>query len=151
MPLFSLDHAMSDSPEMGWLVEDRVRLLRLPKHFSTEAFQTYDRETCDLLETLPHPLFHVILDVRIVESFPPLSVCLGMRSIRHPRVGWILSVGAAKNALMRFFLSAVVGATRIRYKDCQSLEEAMSFLSMHDPALPQIETWAAAQFEGDSA
>jgi hypothetical protein len=133
---------MSESLQMQWLVEDRVRLLTLPSHFTTELFQAFDQENCIMMDKLPYPLFHVIMDVRILETFPPLGVCLKMRSIRHARMGWMLSVGAATNPLMRFFLIAVMSATRIRYKDCESVDEAIRFLQAHDPALPPIETWS---------
>jgi hypothetical protein len=133
---------MADTLQTHWLLENRVRLLTLPTHFTTEAFHRYDDDTCLMMDQLAYPLFHVIVDAGEMESFPPLSVCIKMRCIRHAHMGWMLSIGATQNPLMRFFLSMVVSATRIRYKDCDSLDEAVVLLKTHDPALPPLETWS---------
>ena len=130
---------MSENIQMQWLIEKRVRLLTLPNHFTTEAFQTFDDETCLMMDTLSHPFLHVIMDVQGLETFPPLNICIKIRSIRHERMGWLLSVGATLNPLIRFFLSTAVTAARIRYKNFDSVHEAISFLQAYDPALPPIE------------
>jgi hypothetical protein len=138
---------MVESMHSQWLVDGWVRLLTLTGDVDSETFQAYDRDTSAMMDTMTRPLFHVIVDVRKLESFPPLNVCLGMTSIRHPRMGWMISVGATKNALMRFFLTVVVTAARIRYKDFEHIDEAVAFLRAHDAALPMFEVLPSREVE----
>lgn len=139
---------MNDSIHMTWLIENRVRLLRLHGRLEPEALLAYDRDTCALMDTIPYPFFHVIIDVRTLETFPSLNVSMSIQSVRHERMGWMITVGVTHNPLMRFFVSALAGATRIRYKDFPTIEAAVAFLQAHDQALPPISYDASLALDG---
>lgn len=118
---------MNDSLHYVWLVEGHVRLVRLRHHLNTATLMAYDWETIALMDTLSTPL-HVIVDVSELRSFPDFNDCLHTQHLRHPRMGYMLTVGVHRSRMMRFFLNAIGRATRVRYQDFDTLDDALHFL-----------------------
>jgi len=73
--------------------------------------------------------------MRDLRSFPRLNEILNLRYLRHARMGWLLTIGAAHNPLTRFFLNAVGRITHVHYKDFDQLEDVASFLEEYDSSL----------------
>ena len=121
---------MNDTLHYEWLIEGQVRLVRLRHNLSVATLMSYDWDTIALLDTMAIPL-HVIVDVSELRSFPNLNDCLHTQHIRHPRMGYMLTVGVNRSRMMRFFLNAIGRATRVRYQDFDDLEAAIAFLEEH--------------------
>jgi hypothetical protein len=115
-----------------WLVENHVQLVTIKGDLSAQMVYTDDRETIALMDTLTSPL-HRIVDMRQIRSFPNLNAVLSLQYLRHENMGWLLTIGAARSPILRFFLNAVSGATRVQCKDFQDVNEATAFLEQREP------------------
>jgi hypothetical protein len=117
-----------------WLVENRVRLVTVKNDLKTSAVRASDLETAAILDEMTERV-HFVIDLRELRSFPKLDSLLSVQCLRHQHMGWLLTVGATRSSLHRFFLNAVGQATRVRYQDFHDLEEAIVFLQENEPSL----------------
>lgn len=121
---------MNDALYHHWLVEGRIRLVTLKHNLSAATLLAYDWETITLMDRMSTPL-HVIVDTRELQSFPSLSDCLHVEHIRHPRMGYMLTIGVNRNRMMRFFLNSIGRATRVHFQDFETPEGAIFYLQQH--------------------
>jgi hypothetical protein len=115
-----------------WLVENHVQLVTIKGDLTAEIVYIDDRETITMMDTLSSPM-HRIVDMRQIRSFPSLNAILSLQYLRHQNMGRLLTVGAARSPILRFFLNAVGGATRVQCKDFADVNEAIAFLEQLEP------------------
>ena len=115
-----------------WLIEQHVPLTTIKGNLTAEMVYVDDRETIALMNTLTSPLYRIV-DMRQIRSFPSLNAILSLQYLRHQNMGCLLTVGAARSPILRFFLNAVGGATRVQCKDFQDVNEAIAFLEQREP------------------
>lgn len=73
---------------------------------------------------------------------PSLTEVMKNRYLVHPRMGYIVTIGAFRNSVLRFLFSMSTAITKTRYKDTVSLREACDYLIEKDPSLPPLNTWS---------
>ena len=126
---------MIDDPlKSEWLVENRVRLVTVKNDLKASAVHLNDREMVSLMDKLSAPM-HLIVDMRELRSFPRLDEILNLQYLRHEYMGWLLTVGASRSRILRFFLNAVGRTTRVRFHDFDDLDEVIAFLEQNEPLL----------------
>lgn len=131
---------------MEWLVPQRVALTTVPGHLSAPALQDIDEWLLTHLAAATAPL-HVIGDARQLQRYPPLHAHLNQKSVRHPRVGWLVMIEARYDPVRWFVMSTMVRAARVPLRFTYSPEEALMFLQAQDATLPDLK----AAWQGRSA
>jgi hypothetical protein len=121
--------------QRSWLVENHLMLITMPEILTTAALQANDAELCDLLDASPSSFVHILTDAQALRVYPTLADYMAMRAVKHQHIGWSLTVGAGKQPLLRFFLTTVMSAARGRYRDFDSMAEALAFARTIDPSL----------------
>jgi hypothetical protein len=138
------DMSMSSGYSSRWvvLVEGRVYLSIGTGHFTVDSMREFDQQVINALEASDAPMVHLITDSRQVLSLPPLTEIMKNRYPQHPRIGYLITVGAFQNPVMRFLFSLSSTISNVRYKDVATLAEACAFVAHKDPSLPPVSTWA---------
>lgn len=137
---------MESAPEWFTLVPEQAYLMiSIEDGLVSDAMQmtrSYDQVCTAILESSTASLVHFITDMRAVKSFPPISSISAMHFMRHPRMGYYITLGAMENPVLRFIAKTVGGIARLRYSDVTTLNDAYSLLLSKDPTLPPLETWS---------
>jgi hypothetical protein len=134
---------MSNTYTSRWivLIEGRVYLSVGAGHFTTESMRAFDQDVINAIEASDAPLVHLISDSRQVLSLPSLGEIMKNRYPQHPRMGYMITIGAFNNPVMRFLLSLSTTISSVRYKDVATLAEACAYLAHKDPSLPPVSSW----------
>ena len=131
---------MSESMKYQWLVEGKVMLLIMQGEVQMEDLVEYDREMTAILDGMTDPIFFVS-DLSRLNKFPSIGDSLKLKSLRHPKLGTAVVIGAFKNGILKFFMRVITSTFRVGYKDAATLEEAQQHILSIDPTLPAPETW----------
>lgn len=118
--------------QTDWLVQDRVlygrvwgeQTLEEIRESSAQVLQYLDRGT---------PLIHMILDDSALEKVPVNLAQLksATQFLRHEALGWGITVGKS-GATTKFLTAMLASLFGIRYRRCETLEEALAFLRERD-------------------
>jgi hypothetical protein len=136
---------MAGSIESHWFVEKRVRLLTAIGHLDMPTVKVYDEESRLFYDALTLPV-HVIIDVRQLKSVPPLSELLKMATLWHKRVGMVVTVQAMRQPLMRLIFTTIVSIGHLKYRDVNTIAQAMETVAGRDASLPPLDTWKDSPF-----
>jgi hypothetical protein len=113
-------------------------LVTMPEILTTAELQANDLEIWSTLQTSPSSFVHFLIDMRTLSVFPSLADYMALKSLKHPHMGWSMTVGAVQQPLLRFFLTTVMSSSRVRYRDFKSMPEALGFARTIDNALVNI-------------
>ena len=117
---------MSDAFE--WIVPNQIMRVVLPEIFDDAKAQEHEVIITSYLDKATHP-FHIITDTRAVKVNPSLKVSTGLKYLKHPNMGRILTIGVTGNPLTRFLLSIFTRAVGTPVKDFSSEDEALAYLA----------------------
>ena len=102
----------------------------------------FDQECMTVLNASEASLVHFINDLRSVHGVPPIGSIRKMQYLRHPRLGYYITMGALQNPLLRFIGNMVGSMVRMRYQDVETLDRAYELLIAKDPSLPPLSAWS---------
>jgi hypothetical protein len=138
---------------MGWYCEDHVIFLRFVGKITADDLPAMDTFVVRCYESSPQVMVHMIVDVRDVTEHTPLRQTLRLRSLRHARRGWMMTVGALQHPVSRFVVGAITSMFKIRHRDADGVDEALDFLQGLNPGLPDLQPCrpALAQFYPEQA
>lgn len=125
--------------QMGWLMENRVMVLRFEGVISDEDIDMMDEFVTRSYDNSPQPTVHLIADTRAITVQSSLKKTLRMKCVRHARRGWTITIGALHNTTSRFIVGAITSMFQIRHRDQEGLEEALEALQRVDPSLPKLQ------------
>lgn len=95
-----------------------------------------------VIEESPAPQVHLIIDARASRGAPPMREAMSAPFLRHPRLGYTITIGGVNNPVLRVMLSLLRAMVRGRYQDVGSLDDACNLLIAKDAALPPLHTWS---------
>lgn len=121
-----------------WLLENHVLFSLHSGVMSDEDIQKMDAETIAFLETSPAQQVHHIIDARAITKAASIRQTMQVKAPYHPRTGWVITIGATQNPLVRFLTALVTSATKLRYRETATLEAALTLLQQLDATLPDL-------------
>ncbi len=124
--------------ETRWFLEHRILLSLHSGVMSDEDILKMDAETIAFLEASSAQLVHHIIDSRAITKAASIRQTMKVKAPYHPRTGWVITIGASKNPLVRFLTALVTSSTKIRYRDAATLPEALALLQSLDITLPDL-------------
>jgi len=138
---------VQNTPRRQWtmLVPGQVYLIvgigEAASDDALDAITVFDQECLTLLNASNASFVHFINDLRLIKGVPPIGNIRRMEYLKHPRLGYYITLGAMPNMLLRVMARMISGMVRLRYSDVTRLEEAYTLLLAKDPSLPPLETW----------
>jgi hypothetical protein len=124
--------------ETRWLLEDRILFSHHSGVMSDEDIQKMDAETLAYLEASSAQLVHHIIDSRAITKAASIRQTMQVKAPYHPRTGWVITIGASQNPLVRFLTALVTSATKLRYREVATFEDALALLQQLDTTLPDL-------------
>lgn len=125
--------------DLGWLLEDRVMMVRFAGVVSDEDMDALDAFLIDNLDRSQQPFVHFVIDTRAITVQTSMKKALWMKGNRHPRRGWLVTVGALKHAPSRFIVGAMTTMFKVRHRDVETPKDAIDILQRMDPNLPELD------------
>jgi hypothetical protein len=140
----SLEHisALRRDIRVHWLVPDRVIFASGAGSASPEVREWMNARIVFLMHSCSTPQIHLVCDVRQMIDIPLRSLLSPV--LRHPRLGWFISVGRAEPYAMTLALRLIARMTVVNYRSCSRLEDALTLLQQADPTLPDLQAYRAA-------
>lgn len=124
--------------DTDWLYEDRVLIARLRGVISDADMDGMDVFLMDGFDRSPFPVVHLIVDTRAITVPTSLRKSLRLKSNRHPRRGWIITVGTLKNPMPRFIVGVLTSMFQLRHREVEEPSEAIEIFQRLDPSLPDL-------------
>lgn len=121
----------------SWLVDKRVCLIEISGELDDQRvieFNTHIRD--EYLEKGEAPV-HIIMDAQNLVNYPRNVTTLRKASAistQHPNTGWVCLVGF-DNSMLRFLGSAIAQLLGLKFKQMNTLEEAVAVLRSVDSSL----------------
>ena len=130
--------------EAGWLIQDRVMIIRYAGVLSSEDVRQYLEETLAMRDEANArlgengPLVHTITDATRLESYSlkMADIQKMLKSLRTQRVGWSIFVHPAPSE--RFWASLGQQWAGVRHREFNTMSTALEFLRI-DTTLPADE------------
>ncbi len=125
--------------ELHWLVEKRVTYARFHGVITIDVLAQYVEDQ-NALVAEGTPLVHSINDTLAVEKidFNLRSLQVFSKTLKQPEgVGWHLDV--SPKGLRRFLSSLALQFSGTRFRQFDTIEEAVEFIQENDPTLPPID------------
>jgi len=121
--------------EVSWLLEDRVILAEISGVVSQEDLPSYDAAVQQHLNASTGPTVHLVVDQTRSESKFDTRLMAGLRFPRHPKLGWMIPLGAtAPGAKAVGKLAAQ--SLHVSVHNAGTRDEALDFLQRADATLP---------------
>jgi len=126
--------------EISWLVEGRISYFHYYGVVTIEEIAQAGERGIEMLEESNALLVHSIQDGRDVTEFPTNVKAMfdvSQKSIRNPKMGWLISVLDDKPILQ--YISSMVGKlTKTRQRFLPDVESTLEFLADVDTTLPDL-------------
>lgn len=127
------------SSHIEWVDNTHILLMQ---HWDTVTLSDLiacNKWATDLIEQATHPIVHIIVDVRDLESYPTsLSKMIRATTVfGHAKVGCVATVTTEK-ALSYLTRMTVRLNGHARFRQFRVLDDAVSFLQARDLTLPKI-------------
>ena len=122
--------------QVEWLVKQQIILARDSGEITVDLLAMQDVQIIELLaESRQNNLTHVIVDLRAVTKFPTNigEINQYANTRKQANLGWILVVN--DNRLIRFVANVVTQLTKTRFRNFDSMEEAIDFLKTQDSTI----------------
>jgi hypothetical protein len=124
--------------KVKWFYEGLVIHAQLEGILTGPDLTEYADNLDKLIATSDAPLIHLITDLSGMEMYPSLGEV--MRSLHMPpRLGWTLVMGAKTNKIVRFLMQVITSSMRLRFRELESIDEAVDFLQKMDTTLPDLQ------------
>jgi hypothetical protein len=128
------------SIHVQWYCSGLVLYAQFGRSITVEDLNTFTATIQQMVDSSDAPLVHLVADLSSLENHPALRDI--MKHFKLPaRIGWSLILGMAGSTMMRFIAQVVASAFRLRYRQVQSLDEALDFLQKMDSTLPDLRTF----------
>ena len=121
--------------EISWYLPKRVLHIHLLAEQSLSDLEALSWQTAPMIEEGIAPV-HVLLD-DAKGGRPPISlkeIQSRLDIITHPSIGWVVGVGEV-DAVAKFMVPLLMKIVKVSYVRVATIEEALVFLSKHDPQL----------------
>jgi hypothetical protein len=126
---------------MKWCCKGRVVYVRVVGDLHIDEFYKTASTFRQLIDYSDAPLVHLIADLSEWQSSPSLGAMI--RAVKVPsriaRIGWTLYIGVSGGKPVHFFASVVYSALQLRFREMNSLDEALTYLQKMDPDLPDLQ------------
>lgn len=118
--------------QIDWLVQDRVIYAKVWAEQTLEEIQESNEAVLQYLNA-GTPLIHIILDDSGLEKTPVNLAQLkgATQFLRHESLGWGITIGKTSGTT-KFLTGMLASLFGIRYRRCETLEEALEFLQQRD-------------------
>lgn len=117
-----------------WAIEGHVVRLLWEGDISKEDVQHLDQELILLMDQHKSELVHIISDNTRIGSEPNPKFYLQQSFLKHPHLGWWISLRNADTSQLN--LNLVGQILKIRYRIFLSEDEAWAFLHEADASIP---------------
>lgn len=124
------------SYNVQWLVENQVISIDLKGSIDMDVAISLSDKLTALIDTSTKATVHVIVNDHQAVTVPKVSEINRLQSsLKHPKVGWIVSVGENMNPIVKFVSSVAIQLAGVKFKRVNSLEEATALLKQIDPTI----------------
>lgn len=123
-----------------WLVPDRVIYMWAEGDVSTSVRDWMNAKAVYFYHSCATPKIHIIVDMQTVTSRARGSKN-DRPAVWHPRRGWIISIHAVKNPLLRTLVNTMLSVLRLNYVDTPTVKEGLEYLQRADPTLPDLQPY----------
>jgi hypothetical protein len=123
-----------------WLVPDRVIYMWAEGDISESVRAWMHTQAIFLYHSCSTPKVHIVVDMSKVTARPK-GTKEDRPAVWHPRRGWIVSIGAVHNQLMRRLVNLLLKVMRLNYLDTDSTERGLHLLQKVDPTLPDLKPY----------
>ena len=123
-----------------WLVPDRVIYMWAQGEVSASVRTWMNTQAIFLYHSCATPKVHIVLDMRGVTQRPK-GTKEDRPAVWHPRRGWIVSIGAVRNHLMRRLVNIVLNIMNLNCFDSETTEKGLDLLQQADPTLPDLKPY----------
>lgn len=130
-------HVQETNFILRWYVPQRILYIIVRGLLSENDSVAADELLTHSLNQASGPV-HLLIDVTRTRPLSPTLLHLQQHILRHDNIGWIATVGIAQNPILNFGISALSPRTRIRHRDCASVQDALRFLQETDATLPDL-------------
>lgn len=131
-------HQAPATIQRSWIVQDHLMLITMPEILTATELQDNDSEIWNVLDESPSSFIHLVVDMRPLRVYPSLADYMGQKSLKHPHLGWTMTIGVADQPLLRFFQTTILTSARVRYRDFESMSDALGFARTIDNALVNL-------------
>lgn len=124
------------SYQVSWLVEKQIILAKMFDEITLESLVTMDNDLREHLRTgQADRLIHMIVDVLDVTKHPMNVAQLNQvtNARREANMGWLIIIN--DNQFIKFIVNIITQLTQTRFRNFQSIDEALEFLKSQDSRL----------------
>lgn len=128
-----------------WYIPNRVLYNLYGREVTLEELNRQSILDTQLADTSPMDKVHLIVDMRVVVTFPTRILAITDATkimLRHRKMGWVL-VLANNNALLRTLAKIVPQVFGIPVRVFSRIDEANAFLVRHDETIAPLVALAA--------
>jgi len=130
------------SSEYRWFLPERIIYAELSGEITTEDLHKGNEAISRFLYESPADSVHLIFDAHQMTgiAFNIVSVWGILSYLRHPRLKWVIMMGAKRTLVntIKIFVSIISAATRFNFYMCNHLIDAIAFLQKQDGSLPDL-------------
>lgn len=123
-----------------WLVPERVIYMWAEGDVSASVRDWMNAKAVYLYHSCATPKIHIIIDMQTVTS-RAAGTKHDRPAVWHPRRGWIISIHAIENPLLRTFANTMLSLMRLNYIDSPSVKAGLDTLQRVDPTLPDLQPY----------
>jgi hypothetical protein len=121
-----------------WLVPDRVIFVAGEGEINSAVHTWMNTRIVYLMHSCATPKIHLISDMSRITYVPLSNLAKPNPVLRHPRLGWLISVGTSRNRVMALVFLLLARFMKFKYQTCDTLDEALISLQQLDPSLPDL-------------
>jgi hypothetical protein len=125
--------------DISWLIENRIIHIIINGDVNSDALNAMTDDVMRLLDENHTPQVHLLINDKQIKVVPKqiLKMLNSSRSLRHPRLGWLIIYGT-DNKLFRFLTQMLSRMINLKQRRFLTQEEAITFLQTVDATLPEL-------------
>ena len=127
--------------EIAWLVENRIIHVAINGDITVDVLNAMTDDVVRLLDGNNTSQVHLLINDKHIKVVPKqiLKMLNTSRSLRHPRLGWLIIYGT-DNKLFRFLTQMLSRMINLKHRRFLTLEESVAFLQTIDETLQVLDT-----------
>jgi len=125
--------------EISWLVENRIIHVAINGDITVDVLNAMTDDVVRLLDGTNTTHIHLLINDKQIKVVPKqiLKMLNTSRSLRHPRLGWLIIYGT-DNKLFRFLTQMLSRMINLKHRRFLTREEAIAFLQTVDTTLSEL-------------
>jgi len=130
---------MQNTHKLSWFLDGRIIKVEMAGVWEEKDVAGFDRDVLSLLDQSSADSVHIIAEVSQMTGIAPISAfSSGVKFVRHPRLKWIVAVGAKTNPLVHAAASVGAKLFGVNFREEKTLDRALRFLNQMDAGLPDM-------------